>query len=140
MRRPAQDVTEAELAVLQVLWDRDAATRRELSEALYPDERGARYTTVQKLLERLEAKGYVAEVGQQADSRQEPIAFRALVSRDELISRRLRAMADQLCDGSLTPLFVNLVRARRLTPVELAELRQFVESLKKQDPPRGKRR
>lgn len=136
MARPSQDVTDAELAVLQALWDHGALTRRRLSEELYPDGGAARYTTVQKLLERLEAKGFVAEVQPAGET----ITFRALISRDELIARRLRAMADQLCDGSLTPLFANLVRAKRLSAAELDELRAFVESLKRSGPGRGKRR
>ncbi len=136
MPRPTQDVTDAELAVLQVLWDEGPASRRRLSERLYPGGGAARYTTVQKLLERLAAKGYVENVV----SPQEAITFRALVSRDELIGRRLRAMADQLCDGSLTPLFVNLVRAKPLTAGELDELRRFVESLKRQAKTRTPRR
>ena len=129
MARPARDVTEAELAVLHVLWQEGPATRRRLSEALYPKGGVARYTTVQKLLERLQAKGYVRQVVAQAVGR-EPIAFEAIVSRDELISRRLRTMAEQLCDGSLTPLFASLVRARTLSEDELQELRELVESLK----------
>lgn len=135
MPRTSQDVTDAELAVLQALWDRGPSTRRQLGETLYPGGGGAPYTTVQKLLERLEAKGCVRQ-----DRRQEPLTFAAAVSRDELISRRLRAMADQLCDGSLTPLFANLVRAKPLSAEELSELRRLVESLKKQTRTRGKRR
>ena len=40
--------------------------------------------------------------------------FRAAVERDELIGRRLRAVADTLCGGSLTPLLTHLVQGRRL--------------------------
>src|SRR5262249_10192887 len=57
MARTPPDVTDAELAVLQVLWDRGPATIRELTPLLYPDVTDASYATVQKLLERLEAKG-----------------------------------------------------------------------------------
>ncbi len=139
MARPAQDVTDAELAVLQALWDQGPSTRRQLSEELYPAGGPARYTTVQKLLERLQAKGFVVQSVSE-DPRREPLTFRAVVSRDELISRRLRAVAEQLCDGSLTPLFANLVRARPLKPDELKELRELVENLKRKDKNRGKRR
>ena len=59
MADPAADVTDAELAVLRHLWDHGTATRRQITDALYPDGGPAHYTTVQKLLERLEAKGYV---------------------------------------------------------------------------------
>ena len=126
MTRIPQDVTDAELAVLQILWADGPSSRRQLADLLYPDGGQASYTTVQKLLERLEAKGYVRETaGQPART------FAAAVSRDELISRRLRDVADKLCDGSLTPLLTNLVRAKRLTPRQLRELSDLLESLKR---------
>ena len=59
MGRPAQDITESELAVLRILWDRETATIRQLTDVLYPQGEAAQYATVQKLLERLEAKGYI---------------------------------------------------------------------------------
>ena len=54
-----EDVTDAELAVLEVLWERGSATRRQLADALYPGGGPAHYTTVQKLIERLQTKGHV---------------------------------------------------------------------------------
>ena len=56
MAKAPQDVTDAELAVLQVLWSEGPATIRQLTEAIYPDGGPAYYSTVQKLLERLEGK------------------------------------------------------------------------------------
>ena len=56
MPRPSQDVTDAELGILQVLWDRGSATVRELTEQLYTTYSASQHATVQKLLERLEAK------------------------------------------------------------------------------------
>src|SRR5215831_2533830 len=99
MPRPPQDVTDAELAVLEVLWERGPSSRRQIADVLYPGGQPAHYTTVQKLLERLQAKGHVVC---QAESPAR--TFAATVSRDELISRRLRDVADKLCDGSVTPL------------------------------------
>ena len=133
MARTPQDVTEAELAVLQVLWDRGPANRRQLADVLYPGGSPAHYTTVQKLLERLEAKGYVGQRRGEG-----PLVFAAAVSREEFISRRLQAMADKLCEGSLTPLLTNLIRARRLSGRQLDELRDLIDELKQQA--RGKRR
>src|SRR5437763_12709801 len=107
------DVTDAELAVLQELWERGSATIRQLSDALYPGGSAAQYATVQKLLERLEAKGFVRrERGQAAHT------FVAVVARADLIGRRLRDVAEKLCGGSLTPLLTHLVRARRLSSRE----------------------
>jgi BlaI family transcriptional regulator, penicillinase repressor len=122
MARTPHDVTDAELAVLQVLWDRGPATRRQIADALYPGGAPAHFTTVQKLLERLEAKGHVAR-----SRGGEAITFTAALDREELISRRLLDVADKLCGGSLTPLLMNLVRSRPLTPGELQELQDLVE-------------
>ena len=110
MARTPQDVTDAELAILQILWEQDPATRRLLTDQLYPGGSPAHYTTVQKLLERLEGKGYVVP-----DRSQDVVTFRASVSREDLISRRLLDVAEKLCEGSVTPLLMNLVRSNRLS-------------------------
>ena len=118
------DVTEAELAVLELLWHAPGATIRKLTDSLYPDGGSAHYATVQKLLERLEAKGFV-----QRDDSAMAHRFSATVAREELIGRRLRAVADKLCGGSMTPLITSLVESRTLTKRELSELRALIEKL-----------
>src|SRR5207253_2491412 len=107
MARTPQDVTDAELAVLNVLWDGGPATIRQITDALYPQGGVSKYATVQKLLERLESDGYVLR-----DRTASVHVFAAAVSRDELIGRRLRSLADKLCGGSLTPLLSQLLQAR----------------------------
>jgi predicted transcriptional regulator len=135
MARTPQDVTDAELAVLQALWEHGPSARRDLAARLYPAAGNAGYTTVQKLLERLRAKGYVAEQPGHAER-----TFAAAVSREELVGRRLREVADQLCEGSVTALLSNLVRAERLSPRELRELSDLLEALKKQPKTKDQRR
>jgi predicted transcriptional regulator len=135
MRRSTEDVTDTELAMLQVLWDRGTATRRQVTDALYPGGDAAHYATVQKLLERLEAKGYVRHTRAEG-----VLTFTATVGREELISRRLRDVADKLCGGSLTPLMINLVRSQALTARELDELRAFLEELRQPNKSPGKQR
>jgi predicted transcriptional regulator len=135
MARTPQDVTDTELAILQLLWDRGTLTRRQITDLLYPGGGPAHYTTVQKLLERLEAKGHVTR-----DRSQEVLTFTAAIGREALISRRLLDVADKLCGGSLTPLLMNLVRAKPLTPRELDELRGLIEELRPPPNAKGKRR
>ena len=135
MARTPQDVTDTELAILQVLWERGPATRRQITDVLYPGGGPAHYTTVQKLLERLEAKGCVAR-----DRRPDVLTFTATVDREQLISRRLRDVAEKLCGGSLTPLLMNLVRSRALTARELADLQDLVKELSRQARPRDESR
>ena len=132
MARTPQDVTDAELSVLQVLWDAGPATIRQLTDRLYPGGGPAQYATVQKLLDRLEAKECVRR------RRTGPAhTFAAAVGRDDLIGRRLRSVAEQLCDGSLTPLLTHLVRAQRLTPRERAELRALIDEADDNPPGRN---
>ena len=123
MARLAQDVTEAELSVLQVIWDRGASTIRQLSDILYPAGGTSRYATVQKLLERLETKGFVSR-----DRAESVHRFEAAIGRDELIGRRLRAVAETLCGGSLTPLLSHLVRADSLSDADRRTLRALIGS------------
>src|SRR5947209_8329033 len=102
MGRAPQDVPAAELALLQVLWDRGPLTIRQLTEAVYPGGAAAQYATVQKLLERLERKGYVRR-----DRAAAAHTFAAAVRRDDLLGRWLRDVAERLCGGSLTPLLTH---------------------------------
>ena len=124
MARTPQDVTDAELAVLTELWDHGPAPIRQLAGAHDPGGGAAQYATVQKLLERLEAKGFVRRARGGG-----PHTFAAAVGRDELIGRRLRDVAEKLCGGSLTPLLTHLVRTRRLSARERQELRDLIDEL-----------
>jgi BlaI family penicillinase repressor len=122
------DVTEAELAVLQTLWERGSATIRQLTDLLYPGGSEAHYATVQKLLDRLETKGHV-----ERDRSRHAHVFRPLTCRDDLVGRRLRAMAEQLCGGLMAPLLTHLVRAEALSERERQELRTLIDELDRQN-------
>ncbi len=124
MARPSQDVTEAELAVLQVLWDRGAQAIRKISETIYPEGGTSRYATVQKLLERLEAKGCVTR-----DRSESVHQFAAAIGRDDLIGKRLQDVAKTLCGGSLTPLLSHLVTAGGLSEADRKALRGMIERM-----------
>ncbi|HEY7314943.1 MAG TPA: BlaI/MecI/CopY family transcriptional regulator [Gemmataceae bacterium] len=135
MARTPQDVTDAELAVLEVLWERGASSRRQIADVLYPKGGPAHFTTVQKLLERLESKGHVSR-----GSGDGPVTFTASIDREQLISRRLLDVADKLCGGSLTPLLMNLVRAKPLSAREVQELQDLLQQLNTQARSRKKPR
>lgn len=121
MTRQPQDVPDTELAVLRVLWEEGESTRRQITDRLYPGGGPAHYTTVQKLLERLQERGLVRQGGTP-----QLRTFTAEVGRDELIGMKLRDLAGRMCDGSLSPLLMNLVKATPLSEAELEELRRFV--------------
>lgn len=124
MARKPQDVTDAELAILHVLWDDGSATVRQLSETLYHSSTASDLATVQKLLKRLEIKGCVDK---QPNTR--PTIFRPIIGRDTLIDRRLEQTADALCEGHYTPLLTQLVTAQKLTPSDRSQLRTLLDEL-----------
>ena len=122
MPREPQDVTEAELSLMQRLWDTGRASIRQLTDDLYPGGGPSQYATVQKQLERLEAKGFVRR-----DRSLFVHVFEPAVDRDELIGRRIRSMAEKLCGGSLVPILSNLARSKSLTETQRKALRGLVD-------------
>ena len=124
MARTPQDVTDAELSVLQSLWEMQTATVRELTERLYPDGSSSETATVQKLLERLEGKKCVTR-----NRKTWPHQFSAAIEREALIARQLQTTADKLCQGELHPLLTSLVKARGLTAADRKSLRGLLDTL-----------
>lgn len=121
--RESYRVTDAELAVLRVLWDAEPATIRQIADTLYPDGGSSEYGTVQKLLERLEAKSCV-----QRDRTGFAHQFRSSVDRADLTDDGLQALAKKLWDGSLAPVLMHLVRDRKLSRSDRDALRQLLTS------------
>lgn len=124
MARPPQDVTDAELAVLGVLWDEGTVTVRQITNQLYAGSQGSQHATVQKLLDRLKAKGFVRR-----DRSVWPHVFAASIVRGELIGRRLRTTAEKLCGGSLSPLLTHLIKDTGLSRDERQSLRNLLDEL-----------
>ncbi len=116
------DLSEAEIEVLKALWDLGPAPVREINRELAARGRRWAYTTVSTLLLRLTAKGCVASDGSAV-----PHIFRATVSRDEMLERRLRDTADEFCDGEPAPLVLALVQRHRFTPEELARFQRLLD-------------
>ena len=118
-------LSESEIEVLKVLWDLGPSTVRAVNRELTCRGRRWAYTTVSTLLLRLTTKGCVA-----SDSSAVPHVYRATVSRDELVGRRLREAADELCDGDAVPLVLALVQKHRFKPEELAHFQRLLDEAK----------
>ena len=122
MARMPQDVTDAELDVLQVLWKHGPLAIRRITELLYGDCKTSQYATVQKLLDRLESKECIAR-----DRTSNIHVFSPRIGRDELVGRRLQAVAEKLCEGSWTPLLTKLVQMKKLSEKDRQMLRQLID-------------
>ena len=84
-----EQVTEGELSILEVIWDQESPTSRDIAVATYAQVSDSKMASVQKLLERLEAKGCVHR-----DRSERAHRFTALVSRMARRNRNLFALKD----------------------------------------------
>ena len=84
MTRRPQTVTDAELAVLKVLWQRGPLTAKDITAAIYPDGAESEFASVHSFLQRLERKGLVDR-----DRSSFVHSFSAAVSQADVAGTRL---------------------------------------------------
>jgi predicted transcriptional regulator len=122
-KRPA-DVTDTELAILDVLWDRGPSEIRDIVEALYPQHTPARHATIKSLLDRLADKGFV-----ECDQSRFAHKFTPLVTREAFVGQQLQKLADSHFDGSLAPMLLALIDRVKLTRKERDAIRRMIENI-----------
>ena len=121
MKQPP--LANAELAIMNLLWREDRLTARQIREQLYPDAAKSQHGTVQRLLQRLEDKGYVER------DRNLPVHFfSAVISRQAYACSQLESLAARLTGGSLAPLITHLVEAKRLSREHIDRLRAILDA------------
>ena len=117
--------TDAELAILRVLWDRGPSTVREVHEAL-DAEKGVGYTTTLKLLQKMAAKELVAR-----DESERSHVYRAR-SKEEPTQKRLVAdLLKKAFAGNTPTLVMQALSTRKASKEELAEIRQLLDEMEK---------
>lgn len=120
MKQPP--LANAELAVMELLWENDRLTARQIREELYPEANKAQHGTVQRLLQRLEDKGFVER------DRDLPVhLFSAAIGREEYAGSQLESLAEKLTGGSIAPLITHLVEQKKLSRQEITHLRKILE-------------
>lgn len=128
MSKKDQELGEAELETLKVLWDFGPATVREVLARLHEQGRRVAYTTVLTFLTRLEQKGYVS-------SNKSGLAYvyKPRVSRERVTKARLSSVVDQLFDGAASSMVLQLMQSERFSPQELAQFRSLIDRLDSDD-------
>lgn len=116
-------LANAELAVMERLWMEGRLTARRLCERLYPDTTRSAHGTIQRLLQRLENKGFV-----ERDRSLGTQIFSPRIGREAYASARLEALADRITGGSLVPMITQLMEERKLSPEEIERLREILEN------------
>lgn len=117
-------LANAELAVMNLLWQNDESmTARQIREQLYPDEKKAQHGTVQRLLQRLEEKGFI-----QRDRSISVHFFSAAISRETYAGGQLESLADKLTAGSFAPLITHLVEHKKISRKEIDKIRSILDA------------
>ena len=114
--------TDAELAILRILWDRGPSTVRQVHDVL-AHERQAAYTTALKLLQIMIEKGLV-----ERDERDRTHVYRARLGEEQTQRQLVRDLADRAFGGSAMKLVLQALATRRASPEELRDIRKAIDS------------
>lgn len=113
--------TEAELELLQILWQKEPATVREIHDSLN-EERSSGYTTVLKLLQIMTGKGLVVR-----NEANRAHVYRAAFTQDAMQSRLLKDLSNRLFAGSAAQLALHALSMEPASEDELSEIRALLE-------------
>src|SRR5512132_2854409 len=113
--------TDAELAILNVLWERGPSTVRDVHEALSATQ-ATGYTTVLKLLQIMTEKGLVVR-----DETQRAHIYEARYSEQKTQRQLLADLVDRAFGGSPAKLVMQALSGRKATTEELSALRELLD-------------
>ena len=120
MRPPSKTLTDQELEIMKVVWERPKVTVRDVYEALL-ERRKVAYTTVMTMMKILEQKGYLNR--KQVDR---AYVYRPAQPKNRVVGAMVRDFVNRVFNGSAEPLLMHLIEDRRLTADEIAEIRRLI--------------
>jgi predicted transcriptional regulator len=115
--------TEAELAILRVLWDRGPSTVRDVTVAL-KGERGTGYTTALKFLQIMTEKGLVRR-----NESARTHVYEAAIPAEQTQRQFVRDLIDKVFAGSAPQLVLQALSAKKASRAELAKIRTLLDEL-----------
>jgi predicted transcriptional regulator len=118
-------ISDAELAIMEILWADAPLTATDVAASLPPD-RNWSLTTVKTLLSRLLTK---AAVEHRADGRR--FLYTPMVAREDYVRHESRRLVDKLFGGQLMPLFAHLAEQEKLSAQDISEIQRLLGEMKK---------
>lgn len=118
------DLSRLEMISLRKLWSLGEATARELQEEIEGDHG---YSTIRKILERLEEKGAVEKVRLAGKA----WIYRSTVPASDMIQREIRRLLDTFFDGSAAPLVAHLADMEAVSIEDVRELENILDEQEK---------
>lgn len=118
--------TSSELEILNVLWEKESATVREVFEVISANK-SVTYTTVLKLMQIMTEKGLV-----ERDEEGKAHLYRAAIPQNETQKGLVSDLLEKVFRGSAMQLVQNLLEAKKTSPEEMKEIRQMIEKAEKE--------
>ena len=122
---PGERISEAEHAIMEVLWDRNPISAAEVCDAVCA-ERDWSIPTVKTLLSRLVQK---EAVGTEPEGRK--FLYRPLIARSDYVGGESLRLVDRLFGGRAAPLFAQLAESEALTDDDLSEIEALLREMRK---------
>jgi len=123
-RKTSKVLTDGELKIMDVIWDLEEASVRDVTEVLNKSQSAA-YKTVQTMLRVLESKGYVEHFVSG-----KTYIYKALVERKKARNAAINQLLSNFFQGSRQSLVVNLLEDEALDASELAQIKDFIKKSK----------
>ncbi len=125
VKKKLSNPTDAELAILRVVWKLGKASVRQVQERL-ESERGTGYTTTLKLMQIMLKKGLLRR-----DASQHAHVYEAAVTQIRTQRQIVGQVLEQVFEGSAQQLVMQALSSRKSSPAELAEIRQLLDKLER---------
>ena len=127
MTKPLPRPTDAELAILRVLWERGPSTVRHVHESL-SEARETGYTTTLKLMQIMAEKGLLTR-----DESQRTHVYSVRLTQDQTQRQLVSDLMNRAFGGSAAALVMQALNAQAATPEELAEIQQLIAQYTKKE-------
>ncbi len=120
--------TDAELAILRVLWKRGPSTVRQVHDELGERQRVG-YTTVLKLLQIMTEKGLVTR-----NESARTHVYKARLAEDQTQRQLVRDLLDRAFAGSARKLIMQALAVKKASPEELTAIRELLDQIEREQP------
>jgi len=118
--------TDAELEILNVLWQRGASTVRDVQGQIVRSRPAMGYTTVLKLMQIMAEKGLVRR-----DESQRAHVYEARLAQEQTQRQLIGDLLERAFDGSATKLVMQALSARKTSAKELSTIREMLDEFER---------
>jgi predicted transcriptional regulator len=121
MNKPLAPLTDVELEIMQVLWDLERGTVRDVYEILR-ERRQVAYTTVMTMMSILEEKGHLKR-----HKEGRAFLYTPARPRQKVIASMVDEFVVRVFGGSARPLVLGLAKDKKLSAEDLREIERILE-------------